>query len=518
MLIHHFLENAAGQYPDNEAVVCEDLRLDYHALHNRSVRLAVFLQSEGIKKGDVVSLLHCNCHRFVELYFACSFCGAIINSINTRLSATEVAEIMKQSETKLLFASRQFINLFQELPVAMNRIIITDYDSNILRDYSYYEDCIDRKFANNLEPVDIDEEDVAHLYFTSGTTGVPKGVMLTHKNVTIHSLNAISEFNLSEGDVWLHAAPMFHLADAWATFAITAVGGRHIISKAFMPDSVLRLIENERVTVSNMIPTMLNMLVNEETGGVDLSSFRLVLSGGAPISPKLVRTIIEKFGCDYIQTYGMTETSPYLTISRLNEHLKQLPFDQQLEYISRTGRAFLGVSLNVVREDGTEVSNDDIEIGEIIVKGDSVFKGYWKNPQETARVFKDGWFYTGDLATVNTEGYINIVDRKADVIITGGENVYSVEVEFAIYEHPAVLEAAVFGLPDEKWGEAVHAVIALKPGATATENDIKEFARNRIASFKVPKAISFIDTIPKTGSGKTSKSRLKEMYNENKPS
>ncbi|MFC2132109.1 AMP-binding protein, partial [Bacteroidota bacterium] len=336
-------------------------------------------------------------------------------------------------------------------------------------------------------------------------------VMLSHKNVAVHSLCAIAEFGLSDKDKWLHAAPMFHLADAWATFAITAVGGKHVICPAFKPESALRLIQNEKVTLSNLIPTMLNLLVNcKEIREYNLSSLRVVLSGGAPIAPQLVKMIIEKFGCDYIQTYGMTETSPYLTVSILKEHLKKLPIEQQLKFKSKTGREFLGVSLKVVRDNGSEIEADEIEVGEIIVKGDIITKGYWKMPEETAKVFKNGWLFTGDMATIDKQGYVNIVDRKDDVIITGGENVYSIEVEHALYEHPSILEVAVIGIPDEKWGETVHAVVALKNGASTAADEIIEFAKKRLARFKVPKSVEFIDSLPKTGSGKITKQALKK--------
>jgi len=299
------------------------------------------------------------------------------------------------------------------------------------------------------------EHDVAHLYYTSGTTGKPKGVPLSHKNVTTHALCAVGELSVADIDNWLHAAPMFHLADAWATFAFTAAGAKHTMVKDFREKDVFTLIENEGVTTSNMIPSMLNMLINAtDITKYDLSSLRVLLSGGAPIAPELVRKIIKKFDCDYIQTYGMTETSPYLTISKLKGHLEALPYDEQLEYKSKTGREFLGVSLRVVREDGSDIEANGTEVGEIIVKGDIVTDGYWRLPEETARTIKDGWLYTEDLATIDQEGYVNIVDRKKDIIITGGENVYSTEVEYVLYEHPAVLEAAVVGIPDETWGEA----------------------------------------------------------------
>jgi len=244
----------------------------------------------------------------------------------------------------------------------------------------------------------------------------------------------------------------------------------------------------------------------------DFSSLRVILSGGAPIAPELVKKIMETFKCDYVQTYGMTETSPYLTVSILKDKLRELSEGEQFVFKAKTGRPFLGVLLRVVREDGTDVRPDNMEVGEIIVKGDTVTKGYWRRPEETEKTIKDGWLYTGDMAVLDKEGYVNIVDRKKDMIITGGENVYSVEVENILYEHPAVLEAAVIGVPDPKWGEAVKAVVSLKPGCSATEEELIEYCKSRIARYKAPKSVDFVNELPKTGSGKIYKKGLREAY------
>ncbi|MCP4667983.1 MAG: AMP-binding protein, partial [Deltaproteobacteria bacterium] len=249
-----------------------------------------------------------------------------------------------------------------------------------------YEDILQGQSLVPPDAPQISDDDVAHLYYTSGTTGRPKGVMLSHKNVCCHALAAIAELKLVDSDNWIHVAPLFHLADAWAAFAVTWVGGKHVVVPDFEPLPVLSAIQNEKVTITNMIPTMLNMLVH--TPGVethDFTNLRAILSGGSSIAPEVVRKIMETFKCDYIQTYGMTETSPYLTVSILKDHLKNLSPEKQFFYKAKTGRPFLGVLLKVVREDGSEVAQDDKEVGEIIVKGDIVTKGYWKRPGETTR-------------------------------------------------------------------------------------------------------------------------------------
>jgi fatty-acyl-CoA synthase len=337
--------------------------------------------------------------------------------------------------------------------------------------------------------------------------------MLTHRNVCVHAAWAASELGLRAQDVWGHFAPMFHLADAWATFAITAVGGRHVMCGRFGADEALALVERHGITTSNLIPTMLAaMVAHGDVRRRDLGSLRVILSGGAPIAPELVRRIVERLGCDYIQTYGMTETSPYLTVSILAPHLEALPFEERLRIKARTGRPFGGVELKVVDDAGEAVPCDDRAVGEIWVRGPTVTPGYWNRPDATAAAFADGWLKTGDLATIDAEGYVNIVDRKKDMIITGGENVYSTEVENALYEHPAVLEAAAFGLKDATWGEIVAAAIVLAPGRPADAAEISTHCRARLAGFKIPRRVFFLDALPKTGSGKISKKELRGMF------
>jgi acyl-CoA synthetase (AMP-forming)/AMP-acid ligase II len=370
-----------------------------------------------------------------------------------------------------------------------------------------YPEAADEPFAPVARPPD----GVAHLYYTSGTTGQPKGVMLTHRNVSTHALAAVAELGLTDRDVWAHVAPMFHLADAWATFAITLVGGRHVMLPQFEPETVLALFERERVTLTNLVPTMLNQMVNHEARSrYDYRSLRLILSGGAPIAPAVVRKIVATFGAEYVQTYGMTETSPYLTLSLLKAHLRTRSPEEQLAIRAKTGRPFIAVELRVVGEDGGPVAADEREVGEIQVRGDTVTPGYWNRPDATGESFTpDGWLRTGDLAVLDREGYLTIVDRKKDMIITGGEKVYSTEVEHVLYQHPAVLEAAVFGVADPVWGEVVAAAVVRKPDARVSETELTAFCREHLAGFKLPRQIRFLTELPRTGSGKILKRALR---------
>jgi len=361
---------------------------------------------------------------------------------------------------------------------------------------------------------DISEKDVAQLYYTSGTTGRQKGVMLTHKNVAVHALGTIAELKLTDEDRWIHVAPMFHLADAWATWAITWVGGTHIMVPEFDAKKVMTLMEEEQVTLTNMIPTMLNLMVNDPAiKKHDFSSLRVMLSGGAPIAPEVVRKIMDAFGCDYIQTYGMTETAPYLTMSILKDYLKERSEEEQFRFKAATGRPVIFVRLKVVKEDGSEVAWDNREVGEIVVQGDSVTPGYWHLPEETAKALENGWLHTGDLAVVDPEGYVNIVDRKKDMIVTGGENVYSAEVENAIYSHADVVECAVIGVPDDDWGERVHAIVRLQDGVGEDPEALIAHCRTLIARYKCPRSIAFTpEALPLSGAGKILKTELRKPF------
>jgi acyl-CoA synthetase (AMP-forming)/AMP-acid ligase II len=518
MRIPFILEKALSLYADKEAVVFGEKRFTYRQFADRIYRLANYLKKIGISQGDCVAILHHNSNEFLECYFAVAELGAILNPLNFRLSPEELAHILKDSGAILLVAADRFSSQVSSLlkqDTNLKTVLCTGTgDWSIPLESMDYEDALKNEATTPPPPLDIPDEEVAHLYYTSGTTGEPKGVMLSHKNVCSHALAAIAELRLGDNDNWIHVAPLFHLADAWATFAITWVGAKHVIVGDFEPEIVLSTMQNEEVTITNMIPTMLNMLVHAP--GIETYNFpslRVILSGGAPIAPEVVKNIMKTFKCDYYQTYGMTETSPYLTLSILKENLTHLDPEEQFFYKAKTGRPFLGVLLKVVREDGSEVEPDDKEVGEIIVKGDIVTNGYWNKPKETAKAFKDSWLYTGDMAVVDKEGYVNIVDRKKDMIITGGENVYSVEVENVLYSHPAILETAVIGIPDPKWGEAVKAIVVLKEGHKATEEEIIQYCKQQaIANYKAPKSVSFISELPKTGSGKIFKKGLKEKY------
>ena len=515
------LKKALDLYPAKIAIIDGERSYTYQQIGERVAGLARFLKSQEIQPEDRISILEINSHAFFEAYYAAAGLGAILNPLNYRLAAREVAFILKDAGTRWLIASTRFapvvIGALKEGANLEGILWIGEGpEKSISIQCHSYEDVVSAN-AGDFKAISVDENQVAHLYYTSGTTGRPKGVMLTHKNVCHHALGTIAELKLVDTDIWGHIAPMFHLADAWATFAMTWVGGRHVMVGKFDAETVMATIKKNKMTLSNLIPTMLNLMIKHpRVKEFDFSSLRVILSGGAPIAPEIVRSIMETFGCDYIQTYGMTETSPYLTFSILKGHLKELPQEAQLKYKSKTGRPFIGVDLKVVDDNGVPIAADGQQVGEIWVQGDSITPGYWNLAEETANAFSDGWLRTGDLATLDSEGYVNIVDRIKDMIVTGGENVYSTEVENVLYMHPKIFEAAVFGVPDEKWGEAVNAAIVLKEGETATQEEIIAFCKEYQAAYKAPKAIVFLDELPKTGSGKIYKKGLRDTHLEKK--
>jgi acyl-CoA synthetase (AMP-forming)/AMP-acid ligase II len=517
MNLWFILEKAARADLERKTLIDGDRRLSYPEVAERARRLAGLLGQMGVAPGDRVSVLLPNGLAYYETYYACALAGAILNPLNVRLAPGEIAGLMTHAGTKILVAATDLAravgrDLLEQVPSLAGVVSVGPAEQDIFGTIVEYETALAGTQPQAGPPPMTSADAPAHLYYTSGTTGTPKGVILTHGNVAAHALGAAAELDLTEADVWLHAAPLFHLADAWAVFALTWIGGAHVFSPSFDPPRVLDLMENHGVTCTNLVPTMWNLLVNEPTvQGRDFSALRLLLSGGAPIAPALIEKVVAVFGADYLQTYGLTETAPYITLSKPRPGQAGLPAEEQLAIKATTGREFLTASIRLVDDDGSDVPADGRAVGEIWVQGPTVFSHYWRNEAATTQAFIDGWFKTGDLAVKDPEGYLTIVDRKKDVIITGGENVYSTEVENVLYCHQDVLEAAVIGLPDEKWGETVTACVVLKPGRSIPAEQLTAFCRAELAGFKTPKKLVFMDELPKTGSGKLFKQGLKEL-------
>jgi acyl-CoA synthetase (AMP-forming)/AMP-acid ligase II len=517
------LNKALTLFPNKIAIIDADKRFTYAQLGKRIANLIAAMHRLGLQKGDVVAIAAPNCHEYMEVYYACGIAGIVLSPLNYRLADREISTILTEAEAKLLFVHNDFAEhcadvIKDSVPSLKHIVAIRGVGASLCTTFTTataYESMTE----GDADPAQLDRlpqlapDDLAQIYFTSGTTGLPKGVMLTHGNVAFNSLAVIADLRLDETDAWLHAAPMFHLADAWATFAITWVGGTHVFIPYFNSTSSLKCIEQHGITLSVLVPTMLNAMLNDSAlPNHDYKSLRMILTGGSPIAPDMVREAIEAFKCEYIQLYGMTETSPFLTLSRPKSYQLTGDCGKEISIRSRTGRGYIGAEVKVVNTEGNEVAHNNLEVGEIIARGPTVFAGYWKQPEATAQTVRNGWIHTGDLAVVDEEGSINIVDRAKDMIITGGENVYSTEVEYVLQEHPAVMECAVFGIPHEFWGEAVKAVVVLRASQTIAEVELIEYVRERLAHYKVPRGIDFLDALPKTGSGKIYKKGLREAY------
>ncbi len=513
------LRRAISLYGHQEAIADQGVKYTYRQFGERVAALSQGLSRLGIAKGETVAIVCPNTHHYMEAYYACATAGMVLNPLNFRLAALEISTILKDSDARAIIVHPDFYELFDksmsfgDIEGFENAILIGDGKLKNNLKLHQYENVIRQNDGCALPDIAISGSDLAQLYYTSGTTGKAKGVMLTQENVASHALTAISEFELSDADTWAHVGPMFHLVDAWAVFAGTWVGARHVFAPFFRADAVLDLFEKEKVTKTALVPTMLNALINEPSVSKrSFPSLEVLTTAGSPVAPEIVKRTCETFGCKYWQFYGMTECSPLLTISKPMSHMKDWSAEKLLAITSRTGRTVLGVELKVVGDDGKEVNRDDADVGEIVVRGPSITPGYWKQKQATDAAIIDGWLHTGDLSVVDSDGYVNIVDRKKDMIITGGENVYSTEVEYALYEHPDVVECAVFGIPDKEWGEKVKAVIVKRDQSAVTEADIIAFVRTKLAAYKAPRSVDFIEALPKTGSGKIYKKGLRDQY------
>jgi len=512
MHIAEGLKHARKVAGNHEAVVCGETRYTWEVFDQHTDALARGLASLGVQRGDRVAVLMLNCHRYLELYYACARMGAAIVPLNIRLARPEIVFILNDSETKVLVVDKTFASYIagRDTVPSLDNVI---YSGDVTPpDMINFEDVVIGG-SHMQETVDqeMEEDDLAGLYYTGGTTGRAKGVMLSHKNIMSNAFNTLVATGYNQRDTWLHAAPMFHLADVGSTFAITMVGARHVFIPMFNPVHVLEAIQNEKVTCTILVPTMVNAVLNHpDAEKYDLSSIKRLIYGASPMPLQVLKKGLQKWGQIFSQGYGMTETAPLLTGLDTWEHIVD-GTPEQVRRLNSVGKEALGVEVRVVNAEDEDVQPG--EIGEIVARGPNIMLGYWRMPEATSAAIVDGWMHTGDLATVDEENYIYIVDRSKDMIISGGENVYSVEVENALYTHPAVLECAVIGIPHDTWGEAVHAVVVCKPGMSVTEEELLAHARVQIAGYKVPRSVEFqLEALPKSGAGKILKRDLREKY------
>jgi len=511
-----FLRYAQQQFPKQIAVVCGDNRVTYAQFADRVARLAGALRGMGVKPGDRVAFLSLNCHRLLEAYYGAPEAGAVFLPLNVRLSPHELAFILRDSGAKALFLQKDFLPVvesFREsVPGIENFVLLDGPPQGKWLSPQNYEELLAAAVPYRSDVMQVDENSLAELFYTSGTSADPKGVMLTHRNVYLHALSVGLAFNTGQQSVELHTIPLFH-ANGWGVaHSLTFLGGTHVMIQRFDTAEVFRLIEKERVNACSLVPTMATALVNcPERPKYDLSSLQRVVIGGAASSPTLVREVEEKLKCTCFSGYGLTETSPMLSISPMK---RGILWDESCRHAGQamTGYAAPGMELRVVDANDQDVPRDGAAIGEIIARSDGVMQGYWQQPEATAEALRGGWFHTGDMATWREDGYLLIVDRKKDIIVSGGENISSLEVEKALVAHPCVYEVAVIPVPDPKWGEIPKALIVLKPGAEATTEELIEFCRARISHYKAPRSVEFVSSLPKTGTGKILKKDLRKQH------
>ena len=510
MSIVEGLKRSVRQTPLKIASICGSTRLTFREVDERVNRLSSELARFGVGRGDRVAILSLNCHQFYEFYYGVPQLGAVVVPINFRLPPHEVKYIIDHSGSRVVAVDQALLPVIETIRINLDSVehfILMGNEA--CEGYISYEELLARGTAEFDAP-EVSDEELLGLFYTSGTTGEPKGVMLSHRNMLANIANSEGVYNYLPTDIYLHAAPMFHLADGAAVFTHTANGATQAFIPRFDPKHVLETISRERVSLILLVPTMINFLLHHpDIESYDLSSLRHLTYGASPIAPDLLRRAMKVFDCSFGQGYGLTEASPLLTVLTPDDHLS--PGAAGERRLASCGKPVPGVDVRVVKEGGSDAKPG--EVGEIIARGPNIMLGYWKRPEDTENVLREGWLYTGDLATVDEDGYIYLVDRKKDMIVTGGENVFSTEVEAVLYSHPGVKEAAVIPVPDEDWGEAVHACVVMREGKQATAEDLLEFCRDRLANYKVPRSIEFIDgELPKGGTGKILKKQLRERY------
>jgi long-chain acyl-CoA synthetase len=491
------LRRAKDFYGSHVASYRDEGPMTWSQFYDRVYRAAAFLRDLGIQKGDRVAVWMLNSHEYLELYYATAMAGIVIVPLNTRWHESDVAFTLTDSESVALIVDQRFAPMVDKVPRPRHVIYA---GGGACPDGMAPYGCSD--VAHNFE--EPDSEDLVGLFYTSGTTGGPKGVMLTHRNLwanLVHSLMV----NFRKA-TWLHAAPMFHLADLGSMYVITCNGGSHAFLPTYDPEQFMQIVERYRVSETVLVPTMLNMLVNHpDFGKYDLSSLQNFLYGASPMPTPLLKSAMGKLpSTRFRQGYGMTEASPLLTVLDYEDHFG--------DAVASAGKPVFGTEVRVVDELDRDVPVG--ESGEIIARGANVMKGYWKRPDITADVLRGGWLHTGDVGKFDKDGFLYILDRKKDMIKPGGENVYTPEVESMIAAHPAVLEVAVIGVPDAKWGEAIRAVVTRRNGTTLTDSELIEWCRTRMTHFKCPTSIVFVDSLPKGGTGKVQKGVLRERFGQ----
>lgn len=508
MKLTQTLNAAAQQRRNHVATVHAGRRRTWSEVAGRVARVAGGLAQLGVEQGDRIAILALNSDRYVESFFAIAWAGAVIVPLNTRWAVAENEYALKDSEPKILLVDDNFVSQIPELSRRFTLQAIVYIGEGALPDGMIAYEALTTS-REKIEDRSGAYDDLLGIFYTGGTTGFPKGVMLSHRNVVYESVVWIYSLNFSEDTVYLHSAALFHLAGASPMVALTMVGGTHVTIPKFEPELAMRTIEQEQINYCLFVPTMLNMILNDPAfGRYDLGSIRDCEYGASPMPDALLVDLMKKLpSWRFHQGYGLTECAALACLLPWKYHALEGPIAEKRK---SAGRAAAGVEIRIVDSTtGQELPRNTV--GEIAIRGAGVMLGYWRKPEETERALRNGWLHTGDGARMDEDGFVYIVDRVKDMIVSGGENVYSGEVENAIYQHAGVRECAVIAVPNDKWGEAVHAIVVPKDGHDVSEADVIAHCRTLIAGYKCPRTVELRrEPLPLTGSGKIMKSSLRD--------
>jgi len=501
------LHRGVDLYGAKQGIVCGARRFTYAEFGERCEKLASALVQSGVQPQDRVGYLSFNTHKLLEGYYGVIQARAIVMPLNVRLTIPELSAIMRHAETKLLFYENDFAPVVEALRLAWPSMRIINLDTE-------YEGFLAQGTAERADIMTYDEDATAELFYTSGSTGTPKGVMLSHRTVYMHALQVMTTLRSNDTAVELHTIPLFH-ANGWGRpQTATMLGMKQVMVRRFEPGLVCRLIQDEGATTMSVVPTMAVAMLNfPDLKNYDLSSMQLITIGGAAATPELVDRLEKTFHCESHAGYGLTETCPVASMGRQKGTVVYADDEDRLRHQAMAGWPIPGTQIRVVDVEMNDVPRDMTTVGEVVISGDNVMDGYFREPQATAAVMSGIWFHSGDMAVWDEESYIHIVDRKKDIIISGGENISSIEVEKAIASHHAVLEVGVVGAPDPRWGEIPVAIVVTRPGETITEEELLEFLLPRLAKFKTPRRFEFqTEALPKGGTGKVLKKELRERF------
>jgi long-chain acyl-CoA synthetase len=497
-------------YPDKTAFIFEGRKFTFKQVNNRVNSLINALKSMGVKKGDHVGILAYNCSQYFEV-FALAKAGLVAVPLNFRSVASELEYLINNSGISTLIVEKEFVELVSTIKPKINSVKnFICLDANIDGMHNY--ELLIGGFPSDEPAETVNENDIAAIYYSSGTTGRPKGAIHTHKSLVAEMLLPVKlpVLDLTFNDIALCVMPFFHVGGSAAhMLSVFAMGATSIVLKKFDEEAVLQAIQDYKITYVCLVPAMIIRLMDYPgLNKFDLSSLKTIAYTGAPMALVVMKRAIRQFGSILVQSLGQTETLKMTALSKADHKLEGSP--RELRRLESAGKPPSPGEIRITDKQGKEVKPGTP--GEIAIRSDRMMSGYWKMPKETAETIKDGWLYTGDVGIMDEDGYFYLVDRKKDMIISGGENIYSREVEDVLISHPAINEAVVIAIPDANWGEAVKALVILREGMTCTEKEIIDFCKNRLASYKKPKSVEFWNIFPKTATGKIKKSEIRDKY------